>query len=429
MKKFFLFKRRPVNLTSTTTSDTGEGIDILAVSVDQIAFITASLGKVNIVFNDATIYEDSNLLDGESFKKTSVTVACEAGGEADLIDSIMGFISSDRVKTNVMRFDAVEGKTNVKEASIGAFTDVVSQISQNPVDRATQKVSKRTFIGGTAGTAFGTGYEIEGINFGSADNLPSIDFNETNFTETASVLTGWTNDSLATGGSTYDISAPVGSIAIASAGRAEGGLSVSAPKLVTGQYMPLGAVHTITGEFTMYAVLGIHSQTILARTTGYLYKGNDANSFGVQSYPNLGHSSSQLLMAFDDSTKENILVDAPTVFDWDTPEDERRTCSVVIIRRDTSDNLFFHDYTGSIFAQVLDMTSESEESNYAVGGVGENSSSTYDTRGDFSVKMLGSNSGKSSFTLGRIGVIPRDIGTANASELAINLYDKYRPTN
>jgi len=79
MKKFFLFKRKDVNLASTSTSDNGEGLDILAISVDQVAFMTASLGRVNIVFNDAAIYEESNLLDGESFKKTSVTVACEVG--------------------------------------------------------------------------------------------------------------------------------------------------------------------------------------------------------------------------------------------------------------------------------------------------------------------------------------------------------------
>ena len=66
MKKFFLFKRKDVSASSSSTSDNGEGLDILAVATDSLAFMTASLGRVHIVFNDASIYEDSNLLDGES---------------------------------------------------------------------------------------------------------------------------------------------------------------------------------------------------------------------------------------------------------------------------------------------------------------------------------------------------------------------------
>ena len=160
MKKFFLFKRKDVDVSSVEASDNGEGLDLLAVSADLLSFMTASLGRVNIVFNNATLYEESNLLDGESFKKTSVSVACEAGGEADLIESIMNFVSSDLVKTRVMRFDAVTGKTNVKEANIQSFNDVVSEVKTLPVRRTTKEVSSKTFIGGTAGTAFGTGNVI-----------------------------------------------------------------------------------------------------------------------------------------------------------------------------------------------------------------------------------------------------------------------------
>ena len=84
MKKFFLFKRNDISLSSTSVSDTGEGLDVLAVPTDSLAFLTAETGSVTIVFNDASIYEENNLLDGESFKKTSVSVSCEDGKELEL---------------------------------------------------------------------------------------------------------------------------------------------------------------------------------------------------------------------------------------------------------------------------------------------------------------------------------------------------------
>ena len=59
------------------TSDTGEGLDVFCVTADLFAFMTAATGRVKIYFNNATIYEESNLVDGESFQKTSVSVACE----------------------------------------------------------------------------------------------------------------------------------------------------------------------------------------------------------------------------------------------------------------------------------------------------------------------------------------------------------------
>ena len=123
MKKFFLFKRKDVSASSSSVSDNGEGLDILAVAADSLAFITASLGRVHIVFNDATIYEENSLLEGESLKKTSVSVACDEGKEASVIESIMKFVSSEKTTTNIMRFDAVDGKATIGAAKVNSFTD------------------------------------------------------------------------------------------------------------------------------------------------------------------------------------------------------------------------------------------------------------------------------------------------------------------
>ena len=71
--------------------------------------MTATLGEVQIVFDDATFYQESALFTGEAIEKTSVSIACIEGKEAEVIDDVMKFMSSE-VKTNrFMRFD---GKTS-----------------------------------------------------------------------------------------------------------------------------------------------------------------------------------------------------------------------------------------------------------------------------------------------------------------------------
>ena len=61
MKKYFLFRREEVSITSVTASDSGVGLSLLAVPADSIAYISSELGRVKIVFNDMTMYQESNL--------------------------------------------------------------------------------------------------------------------------------------------------------------------------------------------------------------------------------------------------------------------------------------------------------------------------------------------------------------------------------
>lgn len=417
MKKFFLFKRRDVSATSSTTSDTGEGLDILAVSTDQLAFMTASLGKVNIVFNDATIYEDSNLLDGESFKKTTVSVACEQGGEAALIDSILNFISSDRVKTNVMRFDAVEGKTNVKEAKIESFTDVVSEVKQLPIVTSTQEISKRTFIGGTAATAFGIGNTIAGIDFGDG-NVPIIDFHEEGIAENSGNVHGW--DNAGTGGATYDVGSSniVGTIPIdSSTGRANNGLATTAADFGTGDNVELGATYTQSGPFTAYCVVGLSTADIAIQPRiGFIFQGSAATGQG---------QTFMLLDAFDNlnfkfkfSADKGDFVSArklTPIIEVDQPEATQRTAYIFVIRRDEFSNLAVHDHSGSIVAFAEANTTGTQQR----------------TDGDVIFDHIGNGGFGQKFTgnVARIGIIPKDIGTSAASELAINLSKRYTPSS
>ncbi len=68
MKKFFLFKRKDIDVSSLETSDTGEGLDVFCVTADLFAFMTAATGRVKIYFNNATIYEEAISLMGSHFK-------------------------------------------------------------------------------------------------------------------------------------------------------------------------------------------------------------------------------------------------------------------------------------------------------------------------------------------------------------------------
>jgi hypothetical protein len=414
MKKFFLFKRRDVSLTSTTSSDTGEGLDILAVSVDQLAFMTASLGKVNIVFNDATIYEENNLLDGESFKKTSVTVACEAGGEAALIDSILGFISSDRSKTNVMRFDAVEGKTNVKEANILGLNDVVSKVTEFPVFRNTGDTSKKTFIGGTSGTAYGTGNQVGDVDFGEG-NVPIVDYTEESLTESAGNVTGWTNSG--SGGSTYDISTIVGTIPLdTTTGRENNGLRTQAADMSSGDNFTLPKALVTEGEFTVFVVIGRSVSDIDSNPKlGLLIQGG-ALSGATQTLGFVdAYENNSYMFKFANEYGEFIMM--PTerpIIDSHLDYDTRRTAYVMVMRRDKFNNLFVYSNEGSLVAEAPAVVE------------GKNAR----TDGNFAVKYLGNGLGeKFQGNLARFGVIQRDIGTTAASKLARDLHTKYTPIN
>lgn len=414
MKKFFLFKRRDVSATSATTSDTGEGLDILAVSVDQLSFMTASLGKVNIVFNDATIYEDSNLLDGESFKKTTVSVACEQGGEAALIDSIMNFISSDRVQNNVMRFDAVSGRANVKGAKIESFNDVISEVKQLPIVTSTQEISKRSFIGGTAATAFGTGNTIADIDFGDG-NKPIIDFNEAGLGESGGNVNAWTHSG--TGGSSYNIASGdiTGTIPLdTSTGRANNGLATQAADMAPATTFELGATYTQSGAFTAYAVVGKSTADILdSPKMGMLFQGS-ATSIQGQTF--------MFMDAFDNSNfqfkfklEKGDFVKAPSqtpIIQINKPTDTMRTAYVFVIRRDAASNISVYDNSGSLvaFAPAKTEGYQRTDGDIVFDHIGN---------GGFDEKFQGN--------VARLGIIAKDIGTSACSTLAKDLAKKYTP--
>ena len=415
MKKFFLFKRRELNASSTLTSDTGEGLDLFAVPADRIGFISASLGKVSIVFNDATIYEESNLLDGESFRKTSVTVSCEEGKEEAVMGDIMSFVYSSGSKQNVMRFDAV-GSSNVKNVKLESVSDMTSEIRELPIVRSTGDSSRNTFIGGTAGTAFGTGNIIAGIDFG-ADNKPIIDLNETGLGESGGNVNAWTNSG--SGGSTYDVSAINGTLNYDdSTGRANNGLATAAADFASSNNVQLANNYVRSGAFTMFAVIGKSTSDIDDNPKfGPLVQGSATSGQGLTfAFTDPFNNGAYVLKLANERGESVIAGTTNSIVDSHLPTEIRRTAYVFVVRRDRDNNLFFYTNDGTLDAFV---NANTEGSNAR-------------TDGNLVIKYLG-NSGLSGSELKfignvpRFGVIERDIGASAASSLAKALANRYTP--
>lgn len=400
MKKFFLFKRNDISLSSTSVSDTGEGLDVLAVPTDSLAFLTAETGSVTIVFNDASIYEDNNLLDGESFKKTSVSVSCEDGKESDLIESILKFISSEKTKSSIMRFDAVLGTSTLEGAKVSQTTDLVSRVNKFPVNRSSQEVSTKTFIGGTSGTAFGTGNEVSDIDFGDG-NKPFIDYNEDGLGESGGNVNAWTN--AGSGGATYNASGIVGTIPLdTSTGRLNNGLATSAADIGTTDSVTIPAA-SFKNDFTFYCVIG-RSETDIKTTlnTGPVAQGTNT-LFPLQAFDN----NAFFVKIRDGKGPGAKVKTAQPIITVD------KTAYVFIVRRDIKSNIFLHDNTGSVVGFVPAVTSGTfnrTDEQLALTSIGNGQG----------VKFLGN--------VARFGVIGKDIGTASASRLALDLSKKYTPT-
>lgn len=433
MRKFFLFRRKEVSRSSTFASDSGTGVDIFGVPADLLAFMSAELGKVKIVFNNATPYEENNLVDGDSMQKTSVTVSCTDGKEADVIESIMRFIGSEGPRFNVMKFDAVEGFSNLEGVTTTGITDVLSQVRKTPVERTSGDPSTKTFIGGTSGTAFGSPNSIQGIDFGSPTNKPIVDYNESGITVSSGTsINGWTNSG--TGGATYDCTTNGTPTKLTAVGRDGSGVSTVAAEVTTSQYFIIGTEVVAAGPFTTYMVLADNPASIISQKSGRVMKGNifggaDGTSFGIVG--TLQDASQNLFSVRGDTFTGFPAQALGNEAQQESEEDLIRTIDVFVLRRDELDVMFIHDYTGEIIATftgdvVPGGKFESEES---AGGGSLNESGRQD--GNLAIKNFGgaplSPEPKFSGHIARFGVIKNDIGTERAARLATDLYDLYKP--
>jgi len=131
INKFFLFNKEKVNTGSTSESDTGVGISVIALQSSNLAYMTASQGKVTMVFNDSGIYDFVQTVEGEAYRKTTIDVECEIGQEQSLIEDILNFIANSPPNRNVMSFDYT-GKSSFKQATIKTPKSIESKVFTSP---------------------------------------------------------------------------------------------------------------------------------------------------------------------------------------------------------------------------------------------------------------------------------------------------------
>lgn len=444
MKKFFLFRKEEINLSSVTASDTGAGVSVFAVPADSLAFATASKGYVKLTFNDASIYEESNLTDGESMEKTTVVVPCEEGEEMALIQAILVYVSRDAGKP-VMTFDAV-GEGSIFD-SASASSEILAKVRVNPTKRITGKPSTQTFIGssGSLGIDIASN-EIAGIDFGISSNKPIVDYNHEGL-ESKTVgheINSW--DNAGTGGNTYDIGSNSGAPVVSNS---EPKISKRSASLASADHFIIPTL-TVSNDYTIYAVfksseafplysdnagenIGFTAGDILYTPSGAIGKtrGSVLGNFKVRHADRLGAPAES---ATNDTSNGTVRLRYPE-FD----KDGDSNLMVFVIRRDADFNMYMYDKNGSLVAFIPSLseasvtkTSSSPSTVSSIGSVSQ-PSKLFDntdgrTDGDLKIEKLGTGGGASfqfAGSLARFGVIPNDIGSASCSKLATDLFQLY----
>lgn len=429
MKKFFLFRKEEINASSVTASDSGQGLSVLALPADSLAFASAGKGHIVLSFNGATKYEESNLTDGESLEKTSVKIPCEQGKEVDLIESILAFISREGGKS-VMKFDAVDESSTFSPVSYDS--KIESKVHINPTKRITGEASTQSFIGstGTVGADV-VSTTIAGIDFGIAENKPIVDYNHTALDSktVGHEVNSWNNDG--TGGNSYDIGSNVGAPAVADV---TSHISKRAARFAGSDHLIVPTL-TIPNDYTLYMVYqskGAHA----------IYSDGDGECFGPTIGQTLTDGNGAITKmrsarfgrfvtrhhdrfgAFPNTDVDNDR-NGTVSYTYPVPDaEDEQLFQVFVIRRDSESNLYMYNRNGDIvgFIPALDPTSFSYKLT---------TSTDYRTDGDLKIERLGTVADIAATTafvgnIARFGVIERDIGSASCSKLATDLNNLYK---
>ena len=439
MKKFFLFRKEEVNASSVTASDSGKGLSVLALPADSLAFASADRGSVILAFNSATKYEESNLTDGESLEKTTVKIPCEAGKEVDLIESILSFISREGGKS-IMKFDAVDQTSTFSPISFDS--QIEPKVHINPTKRFTGEPSTQTFLG--SGGAVGvtvTSNVIADIDFGIAENKPLVDFNHEGLSgfSTSAEVTGWDNGG--TGGASYDIASNVGTPIIIAA-RPHLGSSQKSAEIKPANHFVVPTV-TVQSDYTIYMVLygtqsggdqvspvysSADTQT-LGPTLGSDALFNSDGSLAKFRGQNFGNFSVRhdLRTGAPASTETSDTSNGTTAFKYPRDLDGAQDVVALVIRRDSSNNMYMYNGDGDVVGFIPAKTASSTLSLAKISNATDGR-----TDGDLVIERLGTvgNLNASvygaSMQLARFGIITKDIGSAACSKLATDLFNFYK---
>ena len=462
MKKFFLFRRSDPLGPIKRFSENGKDISILGIPADQIAFITAGRGQVNLTFNNAGVYEDNELFVGDSIEKTNVSIACEAGTEINLIERIMSFVSRETTKS-VLKFDVLSDTSPFENVITSSVTDIQSKIKSQPTERVTQKISS-----GDVGARFAN--IIGEINFGARDNKPFVDYNHQsmhpvdNTDIVATAAAHWRN--AGTGGAAFNITTGVGSDAVTTqteATAAAVGLGQICAQFGVNSRLTVPDV-TIKDDYTMYFVIGDPGAGSSGNGFGLLFGdvAGETLGFSTLSNPDVFTMRHDGLDGDPFKVKTSTRTNGTESYQFpdrssSTTVGERQFCYVFIIRRDKEFNMYLYNHEGELVAFVPALTALSKTKTIIEKEIksksAEKTKGLYDktlekisikeiskvttgtpgrTDGNLLIQQLGTagNDAVNGFTgtLGRFGVIKRDIGDASCSQLAQDLYELYKPS-
>jgi len=441
-KKFFLFRRsEPVGSTKRF-SENGVDIPILGVPADQIAFMTAGRGEVNITFNGAGMYEENELFVGDSIEKTNVTISCREGEELDVIEKIMTFVSKPDGRS-IMKFDAVENRAVFDNVTISSVSAISAKIKSQPTERVSQKISQ-----GDPGNRFRN--IVGGINFGTRENKPFLDYNHELLTGSdESTITLWRNSG--TGSSAYNLAqhGDGGNVTVETDTTADTtGLNKTCAQFAVGTFLNIPDI-TIEDDYTIYFAIGDPGEG--TESFGQLFGDDTGETLGFSSE---GYNSLFTMrhVGLDGRPfEQNTNTSESGSIKYSFPDKSRNTeiggrqfCYVFVIRRDKNFNVYLHNHEGELIAFIPAFTEKSISKIKSISkgkDIYEKKSTTVTSKitastsdrtdGNLLLQRLGTagTNTTTSFagTLARFGVIKRDIGDSNASQLAKDLYELYKP--
>lgn len=434
--KYFYFKKKP-NTASTTSSDFGYGVDVLAVPTSKLSFISTSPSKVVIFFDSVSSYEAVQLSEGEIFQKSFVEIATEYGKEPELVRSILDFIVSDNTKKKIMSFD-VTGASSFRDSAISSTSDINAIVPSTP-----QPVLNRAAKSIPAGP---TSFVIEGIDYGNLNNYPIFDFvaEESYITNGATTGTGsveaWANASQRAGASDYTLvpgfvsSEP---FFYTDGSRATGGVNGTHIKFSGSQGFKFDNNESLTvnREYTIFMCLGVSTtqeiasfQPIYGAEVLTSTNFSERTSFGPFPFDQSSnvafrHAHRYGSVANVDTNAEDntVPMDIPDLSDVET----RQTCYVFVIRRDWLYNITVHNHNGDVIASIPQQLGAAYTDDTTNGPLFINGLVTIN-KDPFSTSA---NSISSWFkgSMKRFGLIQRDIGASEAANIATIMYDLYNP--
>ena len=373
-----------------------------------------------MVFDDATLYQESALYTGEAIEKTAVSISTTEGDEMNLITDVMNFVSidnRDKIPKAFMRFDGAKGGFTSKYVDTSKPVAVVPKLKTNPVNTQT---GDRSFGDSTAIAA----NTIAGINFNYTQ--PFVDYNHEGLSDRSdgdevahSNSDRWPN--AGTGGADYDIESNVGTPSCIDPATTDRSLSQKGVLFGEGDHMIVPSVK-VDHEYSIYMVFSTHYGSNLFNNYFYTAYGDAAGeTLGPggsyrQDGPATKIDLSKNRFSFRHSgrTSEPAIGKSNEQIVQDVNDPDFNACHVFIIRRDKNNNIFVQDRKGEVIASIPAILGKLPMA----------------TDGPLLIERLGTTAdiiinhfNKS--VLARFGVIKQDIGYNESVRLADDLFQFY----